>query len=240
MRKIDFTLILACYNEHEHILKSVDSIINELNRSNLNWETIFIDDKSTDNTAKLLNDIKKKYSKFNITVINHPKNQGRGATVSEGIRKARGEIVGYIDIDCEISPSYMKKFIKEVKRGVDIVVAKRNYKVDIKSVFRFIASTTYAYFVNKLFSLSISDSESGYKFFNRKRILPVLEIIKDARWFWDTEIIVRAKLANLSIKEIPVLFKRRTDKTSTVKLFSDSIEYIKRLISLKLELLKNQ
>ena len=81
-----------------------------------------------------------------------------------------------------------------------------------------------------ILKLPVHDTEAGYKFFRRKKILPVLKQVKDKRWFWDTEIIALGYLNGLKIKEIKVLFKRRSDKTSTVNLFRDTLEYIWSLL----------
>jgi hypothetical protein len=48
-------------------------------------------------------------------------------------------------------------------------------------------------------------------------------------WFWDTEVMVRAVLADLVVREMPVLFVRRIDKASTVRLIPDSIDYLRAL-----------
>ena len=73
------------------------------------------------------------------------------------------------------------------------------------------------------------DTETGFKFFNRGKILPVLEQVQDKRWFWDTEIMVRALWNGLNITEIPCLFMRRSDKKSTVNLRKDIWDYLAKL-----------
>lgn len=238
MKKPDLTLILPCYNEDEHINESIKKIFFELQKLKISWEVIFIDDRSTDNTREMLKLIKKEYNRYNIRIFYHSHNKGRGTTVAEGIFKAKGKIAGYIDIDCEISPIYIKSFINLINESVDMVVAKRKYEFHLKSLHRYLSSSVYAFISKFIFNLPISDSEAGYKFFNTKRIIPILKKTNDNHWFWDTEVVVRTKLANLTIKEFPVIFRRRNDKTSTVKLFSDTIEYIRNLIRLKIELIK--
>lgn len=238
MSKVDFTLILPCYNEHEHIDGSFKKIISELKKLKLVWEVILIDDKSKDNTKEILNKLINKYSKYNIKMYYHVKNMGRGATVSEGILKSEGFICGYIDIDCEVSPKYIPHFIKLLNlKKADLVVAKRAYKIQANSLLRYIASKMYAFLTKLVFALPISDSEAGYKFFVRSKIIPVVKKTKDTHWFWDTEIIVRSMLSDLKIAEIPVVFNRRKDKTSTVKIYQDTLRYLKSIVNLKRNLL---
>ena len=84
-----------------------------------------------------------------------------------------------------------------------------------------------------ILDLKFKDTEAGYKFFNRKKILPILEKTKDKHWFFDTEIVARSYWSGLKIKEIPVLFIRRNDKASTVRLIPDTYAYLKALWNFK-------
>lgn len=238
MQKPKLSLILPCYNEGEHLIGSVEKIFNILNYLPFSSEVIFIDDKSSDNTRFLLKKIQKKYKSISLKAIFHKKNMGRGATVSEGIRKSKGDIVGFIDVDCEIAPHYVPIFVKAVKSGYSIVTAHRIYEFSFLSVHRWLASKIYALLVKKVFNLSLNDTEAGYKFFLKDKIIPVLDKIKDSYWFWDTEILVRASIAKLKILEIPVVFVRRKDKTSTVKIIQDTLKYLKGIIRLRKELKK--
>lgn len=232
----DLSLVLACFNESEIFNGSVSQILNVLDKSNLTYEIIFVDDKSTDNTAKLIKSALKKYPRKKLSAYFHRKNQGRGKTVSEGFLKAKGKIVGFIDIDLEIPAWYIPRFIESMKRNIDGAIAWRIYDLNIKSLMRWVFSKGYIGTRKYLLNLDIHDTESGYKFFLRKKIIPVIKKCQDNHWFWDTEIIARALKANLNLVEIPVVFIRRSDKTSTVKLIPDTINYLKKIISMRKEL----
>lgn len=234
--QFDVSLILACYNEAEHILISVPRIIEVLNQTDFSWEIIFVDDMSVDKTPLMIKNLIKKYPRKQLSVYYHEKNLGRGASVSHGIEKARGKIVGYIDIDLEIPPDYMPLFIREVEKKADVVCGFRIYDFTLRSLPRWIASKGYNIIRDKVLGTSIRDTEAGYKFFNRKKILPVLAKCKSPGWFWDTEIMARSEKAGLKIKEIPVVFIRRFDKISTVRLIPDIFVYLKELWRFKKEM----
>jgi hypothetical protein len=51
----------------------------------------------------------------------------------------------------------------------------------------------------------------------------------DNHWFFDTEIIIAAEMSGLTIQEVPCLFQRNTNKKTTVRVFRDSIEYLRAL-----------
>lgn len=234
MPKVDLSIIIPCYNEGPTFTKSVDKIIRELKKINLGWEIIFVEDKSQDNTKSAVENLIKKIE--NSRAIYHRQNEGRGKSVSDGITSAKGKICGYLDIDLEVSQTYIPIFINEIKKGSDMAVGKRFYEGGIKSLSRFLASKVYALIVKTTLKIPIEDTEAGYKFFNRRKILSVLKKVEDNHWFWDTEICARAYYANLKISQVPVLFKRRLDKKSTVKLIPDTVNYIKTIVKFRSQL----
>jgi hypothetical protein len=87
-----------------------------------------------------------------------------------------------------------------------------------------------------MLGVSVRDTETGYKFFRRRALLPVLEEIRDPGWFWDTEFMVRAFRRGLRIEEIPGAYIRRLDKASTVRGLRDSVRYFAKLLSFRREL----
>src|SRR3989338_9112613 len=230
---IKFSLILACYNEGPTFEKSIEKIVAELKKLKINWEIVFVEDKSTDDTRDRVIKLSKVIK--NSRLLLHNKNQGRGKTVSDVLAICRGIICGYMDVDCEISPRYLGAFIKQIESGKDVALARRFYQRSFKNVSREITSRGYSLLLKYVLNLPIEDTEAGFKFFKRTKIIPVLLKTQDYGWFWDTEICARSYLAGLQIAQINVKFVRREDKKSTVKIFSDSVDYAKKLWSFRTE-----
>lgn len=221
------SLVLPLYNEGTILEQSLKAIYKSLKRIKKEWEVILVEDKSTDNTLveirKLLPGLK------NTKLIQHKENQGRGKTVTDGIKAARGTYCGFLDVDLEIPSDYIPLFIKELEKGCDMVVGNRFYEKNLTAITRVLTSIGYKLIVRSLLNLPIDDTEVGYKFFRREKILPVLSKIREKGWFWDSEICARAYWAGLKISQIPVLFVRRTDKKSSVRLIPDTWDYIKKI-----------
>lgn len=232
MTGVDVSLICALYNEGPTLKSSIQKILGTLEKVGKRWEIIFVEDKSTDDTREQILAISKRIK--NATLVLHKKNEGRGSAISDGILVSRGKICGFLDVDCEVSPDYIPIFIGEIEKGFDMAVATRYYERSLRNISRFIASKIYSLFVKALLRVDISDTESGYKFFNREKILTVLKKTRDKGWFWDTEICARAYFSGLKISEVPVLFVRRIDKKSTVKLLTDSFQYLKKIVAFRM------
>ena len=232
MKRIDLSLILACYNEEKLLRESVARITSVLDDSVFSYELIFVDDKSQDKTREIIEALVKKNKNFQ--AVYHGVNQGRGRTVRDGIAIARGKVVGFIDIDLEVSPVYIPSFVRMIVGGkADVVTGLRVYREGLTSLHRAILSRGYSWLVRTVLGIPLKDTETGYKFFNRKKILPILKKTKNNGWFWDTEVMTYAHYTGLSIKEVPVLFVRRFDKTSSVRLVHDTIEYFMNLVTFR-------
>jgi len=227
MSKPYLSLILPLYNEGSTLEQSLKTIYKSLQKIKKSWEVILVEDKSTDDTLvkiqKLLPYLR------NSKLIIHKENQGRGKTVSDGIKTAKSTYCGFLDVDLEISSDYIPLFTGELEKGYDMVIGNRFYEKKLTAVTRVLSSIGYKLIVHSLLSLPIDDTESGYKFFEREKILPVLSKITEKGWFWDTEICARAYWEGLKISQIPVLFIRRVDKKSTVRLIPDTWDYLKKI-----------
>lgn len=231
--QFDVSLVLPCYNEAEHFETSVDRIIDVLDRTDFSWEILFIDDKSRDETPLLIKNYIGRHRRKHLSVYFHQINKGRGETVAEGIERSQGRIVGYIDIDLEVLPDYIPRFAQAIENGFDVAAGWRIYDFTFRSLPRWIASKGYNLVRDQILGTTIKDTEAGYKFFRRKKILPILKKCLSPGWFWDTEIMVQSEKSKLKIEQIPVVFIRRFDKTSTVRLLPDTFVYLKELWKFK-------
>lgn len=234
--KFDLTVILPVFNEAKILSNSVNIVRGILNKK-YKYEIIIAEDGSTDGTDKITRMLTKKYK--NVVWIHSDKRLGRGKAVANAIKKSRGKIVGFIDVDLEISPKYIPSLVKEIEMGADIATGRRYYQPDIKHFLswttRAIASKMYVFLVRLLLGVNIKDTETGCKFFKKNKILPILDEVEDNHWFWDTEIIARSYYKKLKIKEVPVIFEKKWERTSKVNIVNDSIYFFIKLLKFKLK-----
>jgi glycosyltransferase AglD len=228
--RLDLSLVLACFNEESHFEESVHQIVQVLDYTVFSYEIIFVDDCSRDKTRLLIDQASRKYPDKRILKIFHDKNVGRGGAVSDGIAIARGEVVGYIDIDLEVHARYIPPLVREVMNGADVAIAERIYRFYWRGTIRWVLSHGYSVLRRWILNLPLVDTESGFKFFRRSKIMPILGTIQDRQWFWDTEVMALCYWAGLRIVEVPCLFQRRFDKQSTVNEISDTIDYLGKIL----------
>jgi glycosyltransferase involved in cell wall biosynthesis len=230
------SLVLACYNEAEHLEASFAEIRDSLEQARFPFEVLFVDDASRDDTRAILTRLVAAHPQLSLRTILHERNRGRGATVTDGFRAARGTITGYLDVDLEVHSRYIPSLVRAIERGADVATLRRIYAFQLLSLDRYLMSRGYSFLVRRLLEVDVADTETGYKFFRREKALPLLDEIRDPGWFWDTEFMVRASRRGLKIVEIPGAYIRRGDKTSTVKGVRDSLRYFRQLLRFRGEL----
>lgn len=228
-------MVLACYNEEETLQASFREIWKALASLPCSSEVIFVDDVSRDRTPEIIRGLAAEHP-GGVRAIFHETNRGRGATVNDGFHASRAEIVGFLDVDLEVHARYIPSLVAAIEEGADVATVRRIYAFQARSLDRYFMSRGYSLLVRRLLGVPLLDTETGFKFFRREKLLPVLDAIHDPGWFWDTEFMVRAHLRGLRIAEIPGAYVRREDKTSTVRGVRDSWTYFRKLLAFRKEL----
>ena len=229
----DISVVIACFNEEETLESSFEEIRQTLDDFGRRYEIVFVDDVSRDRTRAILAGIVARNPGLDLQVLLHDKNKGRGATVTDGFKAARGAIAGFLDVDLEVHCRYIPSLVRAIEKGADVATLRRIYAFQMGSLDRYVMSRGYSFLVRRMLDVDFRDTETGFKFFRREKLLPVLDLIEDAGWFWDTEFMVRAARAGHRIVEIPGAYIRRGDKTSTVSGVRDSFRYFGKLLAFR-------
>lgn len=227
---MDLSLIIACYNEQSHLERNLQEIRSTLELCPWDFELILIDDASQDETPELIENFVA--SEPRARSVLHAENVGRGGTVAEGLRLARGSVAGYIDLDLEVHCRYVPSLVQAIfSDRCDVATALRVYKVNLtpSGVLRWILSAGYRIVARTALASPFADTETGFKFFRREAILPVLDRCEQRGWFWDTEVMLEAKAAGLRVLEIPALFQRQPAATSSLRVLPDTLGYLRAI-----------
>lgn len=108
------SIIVPIYNSNKYIKRCIDSIINQKYK---NIEILLIDDGSTDNSLELCNEYKGKDSR--VSIISR-KNMGVSFTRNEGIEKARGNYILFVDADDFLNYDCIS-FLMENNENYDVI-----------------------------------------------------------------------------------------------------------------------
>lgn len=235
---IEVSVILPCYNEAKILRSSVEAVMAVMEQTKYRYEIIIAEDASRDGTDAIAKTLSERLP--NIVWLHRDERRGRGSAVANAIMQSRGGICGYLDADLETPAHYIPMFVSAIENGADIASAARVYRMTFweKCVRapKVLAHTVYAALSRVALGVPLRDIESGFKFFRRERILPILTQIKDTHWFWDTEVMVRPYYAGYAVKEIPVVFTPDPTHESKVDLVKDSLDHLRQLLAFRREI----
>ncbi|QSJ18469.1 hormogonium polysaccharide biosynthesis glycosyltransferase HpsE [Nostoc sp. UHCC 0702] len=113
---VDFTVVIPTYNGESRLSKVLERLQTQTGVEQLNWEILVVDNNSTDNTAKLVQNYQASWSNHASLRYCFEGEQGLAFARSRGIKEAKGEFVGFLDDDNLPAPTWVisaYKFGKE-------------------------------------------------------------------------------------------------------------------------------
>ena len=153
----------------EELVKRVDNSVKKL--SNYDYELIFINDDSDDDSEKLLLNLQKN---FPITLINMSRTFGVGPCVLAGFKHAKGDCIVYMDSDLQDPPEILEKLIKEYEKGAEIVHTVRSKRLG-ESKFKLLITKIAYKIINFLSDINLPTEAGDFKLISKKALTKILE-----------------------------------------------------------------
>jgi dolichol-phosphate mannosyltransferase len=220
------SLIIPTYNEKEVISDLVEKIFDIFNKNDIDGELIIVDDNSPDGTGDIADKLSEKYK---LKVVHRKGKLGLSSAVIEGLKVARGEIIGVMDADFSHDPEIIPQMIKNIQNGsYELAVGSRYVKgggIENWPLTRRIISRLAIMFAIPI--TPIKDITSGY-FFVKKDCIDGVKI--NAIGFKiGLELFVKANYKKFI--EVPYIFKDR--RAGISKMNSSEVKnYLKQLADL--------
>lgn len=134
MKEQSISIVISLFNEEKgivHFWNSLKEVLNNMSEK-INFELLWVNDGSTDNTQKLIDNIRKDNSSDNIKSISieFSKNFGHESAMIAGVDNASGDAIICIDSDGQHPPKEIPKMIEIFNQGSDIVLMQRLERED--------------------------------------------------------------------------------------------------------------
>ena len=202
-----FSVIIPVFNEEKTILKILERL-NQTKIENIEYEFIVINDGSTDDTKNLLENNKNLFS----ALINNNKNLGKGYSVREGLKIAKGDYIIFQDGDLEYDPIEFKKFIRVCREfDADVIIGSRfNFSEYTKShsILNKIGNYFLTFIFNILYNTTFTDIYSCYLCYKNK-LLDYNEL-KTSGFEQHAEILCKVVKKGRKFYEVPISYNGRT------------------------------
>ena len=122
----ELSVVIPVYNEVDNIPVLYGRLIAVLEGANINFEIVFVDDGSGDESVRRLNELGA--SDKRVVVIELARNFGHQVAITAGLDFARGRAIAVMDADLQDPPEVLPKFIAKWREGHDVVYAIREHR----------------------------------------------------------------------------------------------------------------
>lgn len=222
---IRYSVVIPAYNEEKSILKLLNEVKETMRRIRKPYEIIVVNDGSTDNTEKIVENIK------GIRLINQARNDGYGASLKKGINNSRGEWIIITDADGTYPIKDIPKILK-FTNSFEMVIGARVSK-NVKMPFmRRPAKWILARISNYITNTKIPDLNSGLRVFRKDMVYHFWGLFPDGFSF-TTTLTVAALCSGYSVKYTPIDYFKRKGKSS-IHPIKDFIGFVKLLSKIAL------
>lgn len=195
------SLILPAYNEAASIGRTIARTVAYFEERSYSYEIIVAAD-GDDGTREIV-------AELGLRVTGSRERLGKGRGVRSAVALAAGEIIGYADADYKVPIEELDKLLPWFERGYQIVTGSRALQGSVihrpQPLYRRLGSRGFRVFMQALTGLhDITDSQCGFKFFERQAALDIFGRQKIDGYMFDVEILVIAARLGYRVKEVPI------------------------------------
>lgn len=232
-RPTKLSIVIPVYNEAGTIHEIIDRVVLAEIPAGMTREIICVNDCSKDDTAAALDRLPPLYPEVPFQIFHKPVNEGKGAAVRDGFKRATGDVVLIQDADLEYDPDDYMKLVSPIADGkADVVYGSRFIGEPHRVLYYYhsLGNKFLTTFSNMFTNLNLTDMEVCYKVFT-KSVLDRITI-KSNRFGIEPEITAKvAKMRpRLRIYEVGVAYYGRSYEEGKKITWKDGVKAILAII----------
>jgi len=156
--------VVPVFNEEESLEAFFKVLVPNLSKLDKNYEIIFVDDGSTDNTLQILKTFENKNK--NVKVLSFRKNRGKAEVLTSGFQAAKGDYIVTLDADLQDRPEEMGKLLEKAKEGFDLVSGWRKDRKDALKTK--LSSKLFNFLMSAFWGVHLHDYNCGLKLYTKE------------------------------------------------------------------------
>jgi dolichyl-phosphate beta-glucosyltransferase len=242
MKKV--SIVIPAYNELVNFKAGVlKQISTYLNKKNLDWEVIIVDDGSTDGSNHLIKKFVSTQKNWHFIQNLH---RGKTNTIKTGVFKSKNPLTLFTDFDQSTPISEVEKLLPFTSKGFKIVIGSREVKGSFRKKepwYRHLMGKGFNFGVQLIAVRGIHDTQCGFKVFDTmiaKQLFNDLKVYQlkskpEKHAFtgaFDVELLFIANKRKIKIAEVPIHWKHAT--TARISPIRDSIRMAFDVIKIRL------
>jgi glycosyltransferase involved in cell wall biosynthesis len=229
---IELSVIIPAFNEEQRLPRTIERVHVYLQSRGVPCEIIVVDDGSTDATARIVDEMRKRFSELRL--VANDRNRGKGFSVRHGMLESHGRIALFTDADLSAPIEEAGKLFAALETA-DVAIGSR--AVDRKLIevhqsrARELAGILFNRLVRLLTGLPFEDTQCGFKAFAMPESRIIFEQQRIEDFGFDPEILFLARRHGLRVAEVPVRWAH--DPRTKVNVVGDSIRMFLDLFAIR-------
>lgn len=201
------SIVLPVFNEEAGIETTIDTLEKFAANQPQNFEIIFVDDGSSDNSVKFIE--KNQESNQNIRLIQFSRNFGHQLAITAGIRYTKGDAVVVMDADLQDPPAVIVDMIDKWHQGFDVVYGKRLSR-DGESFFKKATASLFYRGLKRMTSVNIPLDTGDFRLMDK-------QVVHQLRRMNEADPFVRGMVSWVGFKQTAVTYERQERIAGTSK-----------------------
>lgn len=215
---IRFSIVIPARNEANGLRELLPRLVGLIG----DVEILVIDDGSTDETADVC-------GAFQVRRVRHHYPLGNGAAIKSGARAAKGEVLIFMDADCQHQPEDIPLLLEKFNEGYDMVVgARRNGSH--AGAHRAVANDVFSRLASWMVMQTVEDLTSGFRVVRADRFRKFLYLLPNG-FSYPTTITMSFFRAGYSVGYVPIHTPRRIGK-SHIRPLRDGVRFLLIIIKI--------
>lgn len=199
------SIVIPAYNEAARIGGALIATRAFLDQRGIDAELVVVDDGSTDETPSIV--AAQARDDLRVRLHRLDRNRGKGAAVREGVLRARGERVLFMDADLATPLEELDKLMRALDDGAEIAIGSRAIRgsrvVAHQHPLRELGGRAFNLLVQALIMPGIWDTQCGFKLFSRDAAQALFREATIDRFAFDVELLLLAR-GRFRVAEVPV------------------------------------
>lgn len=172
---VDISIIIPLFNEDESLPELHDWIVRVMTENKFEYEIVFIDDGSKDNSWNVITELREKDK--HVKAIKFQRNYGKSAALQKGFEMASGMYVATMDADLQDSPEEIPPMIEMIKeQDLDLVSGWKKKRYD--PISKTIPTKLYNWTARRLTGIHLHDFNCGLKVY-KSAVVKSIEVYGD-------------------------------------------------------------
>lgn len=218
--KPHLSVVVPAFNEAARIGSSLHELRKSLQFDDA--EILVVDDGSTDETGAIATQVLSGFGRWD--VIRLDRNRGKGAAIREGMRRAQGEVLVFMDADLATDIDDLPKLVGALD-AADIAIGSRTIpgsRTQGGTPSRAVMAQMFNAMARPIIGVDIRDTQCGFKALHADAARKILPRARSNRFAFDVELLTIAQRLGMKLVEVPVNWTAVDG--STVHLLRDPVQ----------------